>query len=139
MLNPFITYVVNEQEAYASIICGDGSNNVVVAEMQNCGSYKSYFYYSGLFSDLSRNMTSSPGSNSSSDLIEDNNEDTEVQDEEVQDDVENNEDTQVQDEEVQDEEVQDDVENNAELNLQQDETATTELQENDDGNNANIQ
>jgi hypothetical protein len=134
MLNPFITYVVNEQEAYASIICGDGSNNVVVAEMQNCGSYKSYFYYSGLFSDLSRNMTSSPGSNSSSDLIEDNNEDTEVQD-----DVENNEDTQVQDEEVQDEEVQDDVENNAELNLQQDETATTELQENDDGNNANIQ
>ena len=113
MLNPFITYVVNEQEAYASIICGDGSNNVVVAEMQNCSSYKSYFYYSGLFSDLSRNMTSSPpGSNSSSDLIEDNNEDTEVQD---------------------------DVENNAELNLQQDETAATELQENDDGNNANIQ
>lgn len=112
MLNPFITYVVNEQEAYASIICGDGSNNVVVAEMQNCSSYKSYFYYSGLFSDLSRNMTSSPpGSNSSSDLIEDNNEDTEVQD---------------------------DVENNAELDLQ-DETAATELQENDDGNNANIQ
>lgn len=114
MLNPFITYVVNEQEAYASIICGDGSNNAVVAEMQNCSSYKSYFYYSGLFSDLSRNMTSSPpGSNSSSDLIEDNNEDTEVQD---------------------------DVENNAEVNLQQDETAATELQENDDdGNNANIQ
>ena len=56
-------------------------------------------------------MTSSPGSNSSSDLIEDNNEDTEVED---------------------------DVENNAELNLQ-DETAATELQENDDGNNANIQ
>ena len=112
MLNPFITYVVNEQEAYASIICVDGSNNVVVAEMQNCSSYKSYFYYSGLFSDLSRNMTSSPPeSNSSSDLIEDNNEDTEVQD---------------------------DVENNAELNLQ-DETAATELQENDDGNNANIQ
>lgn len=112
MLNPFITYVVNEQEAYASIICGDGSNNAVVAEMQNCSSYKSYFYYSGLFSDLSRNMTSSPpGSNSSSDLIEDNNEDTEDQD---------------------------DVENNAELNLQ-DETAATELQENDDGNNANIQ
>jgi hypothetical protein len=113
MLNPFITYVVNEQEAYASIICGDGSNNVVVVvvEMQNCSSYKSYFYYSGLFSDLSRNMTSSPGSNSSSDLIEDNNEDTEVED---------------------------DVENNAELNLQ-DETAATELQENDDGNNANIQ
>jgi hypothetical protein len=112
MLNPFITYIVNEQEAYASIICGDGSNNAVVAEMQNCSSYKSYFYYSGLFSDLSRNMTSSPGSNSSSDLIEDNNEDTEVQD---------------------------DVENNAELNLQQDETAATELQENDDRNNANIQ
>jgi hypothetical protein len=112
MLNPFITYVVNEQEAYASIICGDGLNNVVVvAEMQNCSSYKSYFYYSGLFSDLSRNMTSSPGSNSSSDLIEDNNEDIEVED---------------------------DVENNAELNLQ-DETAATELQENDDGNNANIQ
>lgn len=112
MLNPFITYVVNEQEAYASIICGDGSNNVVAAEMQNCNSYKSYFYYSGLFSDLSRNMTSSPpGSNSSSDLIEDNNEDTEDQD---------------------------DVENNAELDLQ-DETAGTELQENDDGNNANIQ
>lgn len=112
MLNPFITYVVNEQEAYASIICVDGLNNVVVAEMENCNSYKSYFYYSGLFSDLSRNMTSSPGSNSSSDLIEDNNEDTEVQD---------------------------DVENNAEVNLQQDETAATELQENDDGNNANIQ
>jgi hypothetical protein len=113
MLNPFITYVVNEKEAYASIICVDGSNNVVVvvAEMENCSSYKSYFYYSGLFSDLSRNMTSSPGSNSSSDLIEDNNEDTEVQD---------------------------DVENNAEPNLQ-DETAATELQENDDGNNANIQ
>ena len=113
MLNPFITYVVNEQEAYASIICADGSNNVVAEEMENCSSYKSYFYYSGLFSDLSRNMTSSPGSNSSSDLIEDNNEDTEVQD---------------------------DVENNAEVNLQQDETAATELQENDDdGNNANIQ
>ena len=113
MLNPFITYIVNEQKAYANIICVDGSNNVVaVAEMHNCSSYKSYFYYSGLFSDLSRNMTSSPGSNSSSDLIEDNNEDTEVQD---------------------------DVENNAELNLQQDETAATELQENDDGNNANIQ
>jgi hypothetical protein len=112
MLNPFITYVVYEQEAYASIICVDGSNNVVVvAEMENCSSYQSYFYYSGLFSDLSRNMTSSPGSNSSSDLIEDNNEDTEAQD---------------------------DVENNAELNLQ-DETAATELQENDDGNNANIQ
>jgi hypothetical protein len=111
MSNPFITYV-NEQEAYASIICVDGSNNVVIAEMENCSSHKSYFHYSSLFSDLSRNMTSSPGSNSSSDLIEDNNEDTEVQD---------------------------DVENNAELNLQQDETAATELQENDDGNNANIQ
>ncbi|MDQ3971165.1 MAG: hypothetical protein M3227_05715 [Thermoproteota archaeon] len=111
MLNPFITYVVNEQKVYASIICVDGSNNVVVAEMENCSSHKSYFHYSGLFSDLSRNMTSSPGPNSSSDLIEDNNEDTEVQD---------------------------DVENNAELNLQ-DETAATELQENDDGNNTNIQ
>jgi hypothetical protein len=111
MLNPFITYTVNEQEAYASIICVDGSNNVVIAEMENCSSHKSYFHYSSLFSDLSRNMTSSPESNSSSDLIEDSNEDTEVQE---------------------------DVENNAEVNLQ-DETAATELQENDDGNNANIQ
>lgn len=53
-----------------------------MSDMKNC---RSYFHYATLFSDLSRNMTSSP------DFFEDNSTDTQLQDNiENQDNVESN-------------------------------------------------
>jgi hypothetical protein len=46
---------------------GVGSNNAVIAEIENCELLNSQFYHTVLYSELSRNMTPS-----SSDLIEAN-------------------------------------------------------------------
>jgi hypothetical protein len=108
MLNPFITYAVYEQDSYSCTICIDISNNILISEMQNGNSLNSYF--TSLFSDLSRNMTSPPppSSSSSSDLFEDSSVNTELQD-----NIENN---------------------NTEIDQQDESTTATELQENNDNN-----
>src|SRR5919107_722297 len=82
ILSLFIIQVIDEQDVYGSSICFDNSSYRLISEMKNC---RSYFHYATLFSDLSRNMTSS------SDLFEDNSTDTQLQDNiESQDNVESN-------------------------------------------------
>jgi hypothetical protein len=146
MISLFIIQVIDEQDVFGSSTCFDNSNIRLTSEMKNC---RSYFHYATLFSDLSRNMTSS------SDLFEDNSTDTQVQDNtESQDNVESN--TEVngfQEEEALDTnqtsspppssdlfednnentQLQENVENNNTDIDQQDET-TTELQGNNDNN-----
>lgn len=144
ILSLFIIQAIDEQDVYGSSTCFDNSR--LISEMKNC---KSYFHYATLFSDLSRNMTSS------SDLFEDNSTDTQVQDSiENQDNFESN--TEINgfqegvtsdsnqtgpslpssdlfendDENTQ---LQENVENNNTDIDQQDET-TTELQGNNDNN-----
>ena len=136
--------VTHEQDVFGSSTCFDYSSNKLISEMENC---RSYFHYTTLFSDLSRNMTSS------SDLFEDNSTDTQLQDNiEDQDNVESN--TGVngfQEEDASDTnqtsspssdlfednnentQLQENVENNNTDIDQQDET-TTELQGNNDNN-----
>ncbi|MDQ3839089.1 MAG: hypothetical protein M3297_07460 [Thermoproteota archaeon] len=65
VLGLFIIQAIDEQDVYGGSTCFDNSSNRLMSEMMNC---KSYFHYASLFSDLSRNMTTS-----SSDLFEDNN------------------------------------------------------------------
>ena len=113
MVNPFITYAVYEQDSYNCTRCFDVSNIILISEIENGNSLDSYFHYTSLFSDLSRNMTSpSPSppqaSSSSSDLFEDSSVNTELQD-----NVENN---------------------NTEIDQQDESTTATELQENNDNN-----
>lgn len=67
MISLSIIQVIDEQNVFGSSTCFDNSST----EMKN---YRSCFYYATLFSDLSRNMTSS------SDFIEDNSTDTQLQD-----------------------------------------------------------
>jgi hypothetical protein len=75
-------FTIQAIDAYGSSPCFDNSSNGLISEMKNC---RSYFHYATLFSDLSRNMTSS------SDLFEDNSTDTHLQDNiESQDNVESN-------------------------------------------------
>jgi hypothetical protein len=69
VLNLFIVHAIYEQDVYGSATCLDISK--MISEVKNCNSY---FHYTTLFSDLSRNMTSS------SDLFEDNGTDTQLQD-----------------------------------------------------------
>ena len=57
-------------DVFGSSTCFDYSSNRLISEMENC---RSYFHYTTLFSDLSRNMTSS------SDLFEDNSTDMQLQ------------------------------------------------------------
>jgi hypothetical protein len=151
MVNPFITYAVYEQDSYSCTRCFDVSNSILISEIENGNSLDSYFHYTGLFSDLSRNMTSPsppPASSSSSDLFEDSNVNTELQD---------NVDTEVnglQEEDTTDTnqtspssssdlfedsnvntELQDNAENNnTEIDQQDESTTATELQENNDNN-----
>jgi hypothetical protein len=78
VISLLIIQVIDEQNVFGSSTCFDNSRT----EMKNC---RSYFHYTTLFSDLSRNMTSS------SDLFEDNSTDTQLQDNiEVQGNVESN-------------------------------------------------
>ena len=80
ILSLFVIQAIDEQDVYGNSTCFDNSR--LISEMRNC---KSYFHYATLFSDLSRNMTSS------SDLFEDNSTDTQLQDNiEVQGNVESN-------------------------------------------------
>jgi hypothetical protein len=146
ILSLFIIQAIDEQDIYGSSTCFDNSSSRLISEMKNC---RSYFHYATLFSDLSRNMTSS------SDLFEDNSTDTQLQDNiESQDNVESN--TEVngfQEEDASDTsqtsspppssdlfednnentQLQENVENNNTDIDQQDET-TTELQGNNDNN-----
>jgi hypothetical protein len=140
MLNPFITYAVYEQDSYSCTICIDISNNILISEMQNGNSLNSYF--TSLFSDLSRNMTSPPPS-SSLDPFEDSNVNTGLQDN-VDTDTEVNG---LQEEDTTDTTsdlfedssvntgLQDNIENNnTEIDQQDESTTATELQENNDNN-----
>jgi uncharacterized secreted protein with C-terminal beta-propeller domain len=80
LLSLFVIQASDEQDIKASSTCF--VNSKMITEMMNC---RSYFHSTSLFSDLSRNMTSS------SDLFEDNSSDTQLQDNiESQDNVETN-------------------------------------------------
>jgi hypothetical protein len=82
ILSLFIMQVTHEQDVFGGSTCVDDYSNRLISEIKNC---RSYFHYTTLFSDLSRNMTSS------SDLFEDNSTDTQLQDNiEVQGNVESN-------------------------------------------------
>ena len=82
ILPVLMLFTIQAIDAYGSSTCFDNSSNGLISEMKNC---RSYFHYATLFSDLSRNMTSS------SDLFEDNSTETQLQDNiESQDDIESN-------------------------------------------------
>ena len=66
ILNPFIVFAANNQNVSDIAIHINNSYDRPAAQMENYDSYNSYIHYVDVFSDLSRNMTSS----SSSDLIE---------------------------------------------------------------------
>src|ERR671914_1092185 len=146
ILPVLMLFTIQAIDAYGSSTCFDNSSNGLISEIKNC---RSYFHYATLFSDLSRNMTSS------SDLFEDNSTDTQLQDNiESQDDVESN--TEVNgfleedasetnqtsspspssdlfEDNNENTQLQENVENNNTDIDQQDETAT-ELQGNNDNN-----
>jgi hypothetical protein len=83
ILSPFIVFTSNNQSVSAISI--SNSYGRLVAQMENYHSYSSYIRYVDIFSDLSRNMTSS-----SSDLSE---EDNTIPTEEIgQDDINTEED-----------------------------------------------
>ena len=67
LLHPFIVFTANNQNVSAIALPINNSYDRLVAQMENYDSYNSYFHYVDIFSDMSRNMTSS----SSSDLSED--------------------------------------------------------------------
>jgi hypothetical protein len=64
ILNTFIIYAANNQNVFAIALPINNSYDRLVVQMENYGSYSSYFHYVDSFSDLSRDTTSS----SSSDL-----------------------------------------------------------------------
>jgi hypothetical protein len=65
-LNPFIVFAANNQDVSDIDLHINNSYDRSAAQMENYDSYSSYIHYVDVFSDLSRNMTSS----SSSDLFE---------------------------------------------------------------------
>jgi cobalamin biosynthesis protein CobT len=121
--------VTHEQDVFGSSTCFDYSSNRLISEMENC---RSYFHYATLFSDLSRNMTSS------SDLFEDNSTDTQLQDNiESQGNVESN--TEVND--FQEEDASDTNQTSSpssSSDLFEDNNENTQLQENVENNNTDI-
>jgi hypothetical protein len=66
ILNPFIVFAANNQDVSDIDLHINNSYDRSAAQMENYDSYSSYIHYVDVFSDLSRNMTSS----SSSDLFE---------------------------------------------------------------------
>jgi hypothetical protein len=129
ILGPFIIQVIDEQNVFGSSACSDNSSNRSISEMKDC---RSNFHYTTLFSDLSRNMTSS------SDLFEDNSTDTQLQDNiESQDNVESN--TEVND--FQEEEPLDTNQTSSQSpssDIFEDNNENTQLQENIESNNTDI-
>jgi hypothetical protein len=69
ILHPFILFTANNQNVSAIALPINNSYDRLVAQMENYDSYNSYFHYVDIFSDMSRNTTSS----SSSDLSEEDN------------------------------------------------------------------
>jgi hypothetical protein len=65
-LNPFIVFAANNQNVSDIDLHINNSYDRSAAQIENYDSYSSYIHYVDVFSDLSRNMTSS----SSSDLFE---------------------------------------------------------------------
>lgn len=65
-LNPFIVFAANHQNVSDIDLHINNSYDRSAVQMENYDSYSSYIHYVDVFSDLSRNMTSS----SSSDLFE---------------------------------------------------------------------
>ena len=121
-------FIIDEQDIYGSSTCFDNSSNRLISEMKNC---RSYFHYATLFSDLSRNMTSS------ADLFEDNSTDTQLQDNiESQDNVESN--TEVNG--FQEEDASDTSQTSPppSSDLFEDNNENTQLQENVENNNTDI-
>jgi hypothetical protein len=129
ILSLFIIHDIDEQDVYGSSTCFDNPSNRLISEMKNC---RSYFHYATLFSDLSRNMTSSP------DLFEDNSTDTQLQDNiESQDNVESN--TEVNG--FQEEDASDTNQTSSpppSSDLFEDNNENTQLQENVETNNTDI-
>ena len=129
ILSLFIIQAIDEQDIYGSSTCFDNSSNRLISEMKNC---RSYFHYATLFSDLSRNMTSS------ADLFEDNSTDTQLQDNiESQDNVESN--TEVNG--FQEEDASDTSQTSSpppSSDLFEDNNENTQLQENVESNNTDI-
>ena len=68
MINPFSISAMSIQDASASFIRVGYSNNAIIAKVENSELLDSHFHRVDLFSELSRNTTSS--SSSSSDLFE---------------------------------------------------------------------
>jgi hypothetical protein len=122
--------VTHKQDVIGSSTCFDSSSNRLISETKNCRS--SYFHYTTLFSDLSRNMTSS------SDLFEDNSTDTQLQDNiESQGNVESN--TEVND--FQEEDASNTNQTSSpspSSDLFEDNNENTQLQENVENNNTDI-
>jgi hypothetical protein len=125
MISLSIIQVIDEQNVFGSSTCFDNSST----EMKN---YRSCFYYATLFSDLSRNMTSS------SDFIEDNSTDTQLQDNiENQGNVESN--TEVND--FQEEDASDTNQTSSPLppsDLFEDNNENVQLQETEENNNNTV-
>jgi hypothetical protein len=122
--------VTHKQDVIGSSTCFDSSSNRLISETKNCRS--SYFHYTTLFSDLSRNMTSS------SDLFEDNSTDTQLQDNiESQGNVESN--TEVND--FQEEDASDTNQTSSPLppsDLFEDNNENVQLQETEENNNNTV-
>ncbi len=129
IISLFIIQAIDEQDVNGSSTCFDNSSNRLISEMKNC---RSYFHYTTLFSDLSRNMTSS------SDLFEDNSTDMQLQDNiESQDDVESN--TEVNGFLEEDaSETNQTSSPSPSSDLFEDDNENTQLQENVENNNTNI-
>jgi hypothetical protein len=129
IISLFIIQAIDEQDVNGSSTCFDNSSSI--SEMKNC---RSYFHYATLFSDLSRNMTSS------SDLFEDNSTDMQLQDNiESQDDVESN--TEVNgflEEDASGTNQTSSPSPSSDLFEDDDDNKNTQLQENVENNNTNI-
>ena len=125
MISLSIIQVIDEQNVFGSSTCFDHSST----ETKN---YRSCFYYATLFSDLSRNMTSS------SDFFEDNSTDMQLQDNiEDQGNVESN--TEVND--FQEEDASDTNQTSSPLppsDLFEDNNENVQLQETEENNNNTV-
>jgi hypothetical protein len=69
IVSPFNVFTSNNQNVSAISLHINNSYDRLVVQMENYDSYSSYIHYVDIFSDLSRNMTTS----SSSDLSEEDN------------------------------------------------------------------
>jgi hypothetical protein len=124
LLNLSVLHAVGEQDVYRIATCFDISSGKLISEVENCNSY---LHYATLFSDLSRNMTSS----SSPDLFEDNSTGTGTQ---FQDNVDSNTEANG----LQEGDASDTNQTSPSSDLFEDNNENTQLQENEENNNTDI-